>query len=121
MNRIAVLAAAFCGGAFGATLVLFKIDPDDFVALDSLATKVVAPFQFFTPSEFFIALTTLGGLPAVALTCVLVAVFLRSEKKLLVRLILALGTSGLLVMLVKNSIGRIRPDGLPWLAQLHSY
>lgn len=111
----------FFGGAFFATIFLLKTDPDDFVALDTLATRVVAPFQSYTPSEFFIALTTLGSVTGIVLGTLLVAFFLRSQKMLVFRLVTALLASGLSVMVGKLLIARVRPDGLPWLTQLHTY
>ena len=121
MHRHAIALTTFFAGAFFATIFLFKTDPDDFVALDTLATRIVAPFQAFTPSEFFIALTTLGSATGIALVTVLTAFFLRSQKMLILRLITALLASGLSVMVGKLLIARVRPDGLPWLTQLHTY
>jgi undecaprenyl-diphosphatase len=121
MHRHAIAFTTFFGGAFFATIFLFKTDPDEFVALDTMATRVVAPFQSFTPSEFFIALTTLGSATGIILVTLLIAFFLRSQKMLVLRLVTALLASGLSVMIGKLLIARVRPDGLPWLIQLHTY
>ena len=121
MNRYAFLAATFSGGAFFATLFLFKTDPDDFVALDTFASNAVAPFQSFAPSEFFIAVTTLGSGMGIVLVTILISFFLRSQRMLILRLVTALLASGLGVRVGKMLIARVRPDGLPWLTQLHTY
>jgi undecaprenyl-diphosphatase len=121
MHRSAFISTMFFGGAFLATVLLFKTDPDDFIALDSLASRIVAPFQSLAPSEFFIALTTLGSATGISLLFVLVAFLLRTERMLVLRLLAALLVSGLSVIAGKLLIARIRPDGLPWLTQTHSY
>lgn len=121
MHKIAMASSAFCAGAFLATVFLFKTDPDDFLALDTLSSRVVAPFQSFTPSEFFIAITTLGSVFGVVLITLLVVFLMRSQRTLIARLIFASLASGLSVYAGKELIARVRPDGLPWLTQLHSY
>jgi undecaprenyl-diphosphatase len=121
MHRHAIATTLFFGGAFFATIFLFKTDPDDFIALDALAAHIVAPFQSLTPSEFFIALTTLGSGAGIALVTFLIAFFLRSQKMLILRLVTVLLASGLSVMVGKILIARVRPDGLPWLTQMHTY
>ena len=121
MHRRAIALSAFFGGAFLGTVLLFKTDPDDFVSLDSVASRVVAPFQTFTPSEFFIAVTTLGGTLGIALVTLLVIFHIRTQKTLGARLLFASLASGLSVYAGKELIARVRPSGLPWLTQLHSY
>lgn len=121
MHTKALLLTSFFGAAFFSTVLLFKSDPDDFVALDALSRHAVLPFQSFTPSEFFIALTTLGGATGIMLVAIGVAVLLRRERMLILRLSFALIASGLSVMAGKMLIARVRPDGLPWLTQMHSY
>ncbi len=121
MHKQAFALTTFFGGAFCATILLFKSDPDDFVTLDTVAANVVKPFQAFTPSEFFIALTTLGSVTGIALVTLLVALYIRKERMLVLRLVTALLASGLSVSIGKMLIARVRPDGLPWLTQLHTY
>lgn len=121
MHRVALASSAFFGGAFCATVFLFKSDPDDFLALDTLSSQIVAPLQTFTPSEFFIAITTLGSGVGVALITALVVFLLRSQKTLVIRLLFASLASGLSVYAGKELIARVRPSSLPWLAELHSY
>jgi len=123
MNRVISKTAvtAIPGVAFLALVALMRFDPNDFVRVDALATSLTHPLQTLPWVNFFIALTAVGSTTGVVAIAVLVAVLLRKQPALVVRLILLLIAESMSVTLVKSLIGRVRPPSLPFIGPLHSF
>ena len=121
MKRQAVTGAAFCGNGFLTILLLMQLQADEFLHLDSLATRAVAHFQSIAPIEFFTAVTTFGGVVGISCITFLVIVYLRNNPRLIARLVIGQFATILSVSLIKSLIARVRPPAIPWLGQLHSY
>ncbi len=121
MKRPAFIVAAATGCAFLGLVALMRFDPDDYNLLDTTATSLVHPFQTLPWVEFFLSVTTLGGVTGVLAISLMVAFLLRKEPALIARLAIALIGESVTVQVVKALIARVRPDALPWIGPLHSF
>ncbi len=120
MNRLPLIGSIVFGLAFIAQVGFMWIDPDDYVALDAVATNFAHHFQTLPWVEFFVAVTTIGSTTGIIIIAVLTAFLLRGHGHSTRLILLLLGESGTVEM-VKSYIGRVRPDALPWIGELHSF
>ena len=120
MKRLPLIGAIVFGLAFIAQVGFMWIDPDDYVALDTFATNLAHHLQTLPWVEFFVAITTIGSTTGIIVIALLTAFLLRGRESALRLAILLIAESGT-VELVKSYIGRVRPDALPWIGEMHSF
>ncbi len=121
MQRVFLVIAAFSAGGFLATCILFALNPHLFYALDTASSALARPFQTLSIVQVFLVITVFGSAVGIVCGYMLFVFFSKAPVSLLVRFALIIGISALLALIFKGLFERIRPDGLMWLARIHSY
>lgn len=121
MKRVAQIGVVVWGGIFLVLILSMVYLPHTFVRMDTAAATLLHPFQSYEWIDLFTIITTLGSTTGIILLALLTALFLQKRPDLIARLALVLVAESVAVQLIKAAVSRIRPPGLAWLGQAHSF